>query len=90
MAERESIGGAFEALQSRVYEVGHVVRGFEEVAECVQEGAALPAWLSAMLAQVQALDAALERLEPHVRRRTPEARAARKMLAMLPRRGGGA
>lgn len=90
MADRESIGGAFTALQERVYEVGHVVRGFEEVAEQVRDGAALPAWLYALLAQVEALDAALERLEPHVRRRTPEGRAARKMLAALPRRNGAA
>lgn len=87
MAERESIGGAFDALQVRVYEVGNVVRGFEEVAEAVREGAALPSWLYALLAQVDALDAAIERLEPHIRRRTPEGRAARKLLAAMPRRG---
>lgn len=87
MAERESIGGAFDALQERVFEVENLVRGFVEVAHQVGgDEVALPAWLSAAVAHVEALQVAADRLQPHVFRRTPEGRAARKALANLPRR----
>jgi hypothetical protein len=91
MADEKSIGGAFEALTDEVLHLVSLVQGFEEVARQVAgEDAHLPGWLCTLRRVADRCLAANDALQPHVWRRTARGRAARKLLATLPRRSDAA